>query len=150
MREMFNDILEKDETVVKVFKPNSRKFWWSVNLTVLVSIILIPLWPVVWLICRAYYNNRFYAITDKRVLIRGGIIGIDYKSVRLKDITATVARVSALDKLLKTNTGSIEFGSPGSPLSGTQGQGSMNPYRFSNLENPYNVLREVNEMMELL
>ena len=147
MQEMFNDVLEKEESIIQVHKPNRKKFWWSVNLLTLASIIGIPFWPFILLYARAYYKNRFYAYSDRRIIIRGGVIGIDYKCLRFKDITATVVRVSPLDRMLKTNTGSVEFGSPGSQL-GTQANGTSNPYVFQHIEKPYEVLKEINELIE--
>ena len=146
MEEKFNDILEKDEKITKVFKPNKTKFWWSTNLLTIASVIGIPLWPFVWLFARIYYKNRFYCYTNKRIIIRGGIIGVDYKSLEFKHLTATIVYVSPLDKIVRKNTGSIMFGSPSSPIGNPLEK--TNPYTFRHVEKPYDVMREMKESME--
>jgi len=147
LTEKFVDILEKDEKLLKVYKPNKKKFWWYVCLITIVTIVGIPFLPVVCLFAGAYYKKRFYAYSCKRVIIRGGIIGVDYKSLEFRDLTATVVKVGALDKMVKQNTGMVEFGSPGSPL-GTNAAGMPNPYRYVHVEKPYDVMREIRELIE--
>jgi len=96
-----------------------------------------------------WYKNRFHAFTDKRVLIRGGIIGIDYKSLDFKSLTATVVKVGVLDKILRRNTGSIKFGSAASPiLSFSSSTGHSNQYIFFHIVNPYQDLRDITEYMD--
>lgn len=174
MKEMFTDILEKDEKIIKVYKPNQRIFWWSVNLIAFIVVVCCVAWipllyldpeisrriierilwiaaiaaPIIWLVtlffARLYYKNRWYAYTNRRVLIRGGIIGIDFKSLQLGDLNATKVYVSWLDKLIGRNTGLIRFGSPSAPLT-ELGSGS---YIFSHIEKPYEIMREIREYID--
>ena len=169
MEQMFVDVLEKDEEIVRVFKPNKCKtaWWWffmqllgwlwvplvslaaidsgyfwlvfgiSVGVTV-GGILVTSLLGVLW------YRNRYFAYTNKRILIRGGIIGIDYKSLEFKSLTATVVVVSLLDKLIMKNTGSIRFGSAASPMLSIW-SGHSNQFMFQHIKDPYTVLREVKE-----
>jgi len=173
---MFNDVLEKNERVIKVFKPDATKFRWAVCLYIFISTIwlylflLIGLDPeieveasqyalimfgiitgvialifiVTLLLTGVYYKNRLYAYTNKRIIIRSGIFGIDYKSLEFKFLTATIVNVSPLDKLLKRNTGSIKFGSPSSQIGGAA-SGTINPYTFKHIVKPYDTLREIKE-----
>ena len=148
MEEKFNDILERDEKIVKVYKPNKKKFWWSANLIIFVTIIGIPFWIFIYPFVRLYYKNVFYCYTSKRIIVRRGIFGIDYKSLEYRNLTATAVYVSLLDKLVKQNTGRIEFGSPSSPL-GMNINGQRNPYRFCDIERPYDVMREIKELIDV-
>ena len=181
--EMFADLLEKDEYVIKMYKPDKKKFHWSVRWIIWAStfwfyflcfIALDPevrgnmnVWAVVGIIIASvtvfiilfscvtriftniYQKNRFYAYTNKRILIRSGIFGIDYKSLEYKSLTATIVSVSLLDKLIKNNTGSIAFGSPSSPVGGMMGQGMVNPYRFAHIVDPYVTLKEIKEVINI-
>jgi len=186
MEKAFNDIIEKDEKIIKVFKPQKTRFWWGLILATLGILLLIGLWfgwmivsileesisniritslniittsiicvivallPVIIFGSMAY-KNRFYAYSNKRILIRSGIIGIDYRTLEFQALTATNVQVTPLDKLLGTKTGTLEFGSPSSPMgtavSNRNGRFS-NPYSFKSVENPYDTLREIKEFMD--
>ena len=169
MEEMFKDVLEKDEQIIKVYKPNKCKtaWWWffmqlmawiwlplislaaidtahfwmvfgiSMGITAF-AVLITSLLGILW------YKNRFFAYTNKRVLIRGGIIGIDYKSLEFKSLTATVVVVSLLDKLVRKNTGSIKFGSAASPML-SMWSGHSNQFMFQHVQKPYDILREIKE-----
>jgi len=184
--EMFEPVLEKNEKILKIYKPNKCKFAWFWFLTGFFSIIWIWVLPwtagmlaedaagniivefgrrfwivfwitlgvfllysLIWYICgRLWYKNRYYAYTSKRILIRAGIIGIDYKSLEFKSLTATVVKVSLLDKLVRKDTGTIRFGSPSSPvLSMWSGAGHSNQYSFCHIQKPYATLKEIKELI---
>lgn len=168
---MFKDVLEKDEKVVKVYKPNKCKtaWWWFLMqllgwiwlpLTALAAIDTEYFWMVFGislgvtglaviitsLLGVLWYRNRFFAYTNKRILIRGGIIGIDYKSLEFKSLTATVVNVSLLDKLVRKHTGSVRFGSAASPMLSIW-SGHSNQFMFQHIQKPYDVLREIKEFI---
>ena len=122
--------------------------WFFITLGIITgAIIVVGLF--VWLFASIYFKNKYYAYTNKRILIRSGVIGIDYRSLEFKSLNATVVKVSILDKLVRKNTGAIFFGSPSSPVVGTMG-GFMNPYSFRHIEKPYDKLKEVKERIELV
>ena len=156
---MFGDILEKNEEIIRVIKPDKKRFMrgqWHICLFFLLPgwgqlflvLFALFLWPVVVRIFKNNYENRFYAYTNKRILIRKGIIGTDYKSLEYRSITATIVQVGFLDKALKTNTGTIEFGSPASPIGGGGKNAPGNPYVFTAVKAPYDTLREIKEYMD--
>ena len=64
---------------------------------------LIPVW--IWLgnIIRAAvgYKNMEYVFTDKRIIIRSGVIGIDFKNVYYSEIEGVNLRVGLFDRLFK-------------------------------------------------
>ena len=107
----------------------------------LVSMIISIIAGVLW------YKHRFFAYTDRRILIRAGIIGIDYKSLEFKSLTATVVKVGVLDKIVRRNTGSLRFGSAASPIL-SFGSGHSNQYIFHHISKPYEVLREITEYID--
>jgi len=177
MEEKFKDILERDEKIIKMYKPNKCKFWVGFGLISLVCWLWVffalvgsvpdegkvfkpeLFWLLLIITCSVfvigmlatvlfgtiYYNNRFYAYTNKRILIRGGVIGIDYKSLEFKALTATIVNVTILDKILGRNTGNIRFGSPSSPVGSLKT--GLNPYVFHHIVNPYETFREIKEFI---
>jgi len=178
MEEKFKDILERDEKIIKVYKPDKCKFWaeyallsmvcWLWVFTALIGSIpdegkvFNPdlFWLLLIIACSVFvggilitalfgtilYKNRFYAYTGKRILIRSGVIGIDYKSLEFKALTATIVNVTFLDKILGCNTGTIRFGSPSSPV-GSFKNGS-NPFAFKHIVKPYDTIREIKEFID--
>jgi len=178
MEEKFKDILEKDESIIKMYKPNKCKFWVRYTLLsmacwLMVFVALLGSIPDVgktynpdlfWLLFiiassvfivgmvitalfgAIYYKNRFYAYTGKRILIRSGVMGIDYKSLEFKALTATIVNVTFLDKILGRNTGTIRFGSPSSPVGSVKT--GLNPYVFQHIVKPYETIREIKEFID--
>ena len=181
MKEVFNDIIEKDEKVIKVFKPQKNRFWWGLVLHALMITLGVGLWlslimpgilagdelfaSFIFILLAIYaivvllvlifviifggiaYRNRFYAYSNKRILIRSGVIGVDYSTLEFQAMTATIVKVSFLDKLLGTKTGTINFGSPSSPVGAGSGKAG-NLYSFRCIEKPYDTLKEIKEFMD--
>lgn len=177
MEEKFKDVLEKNETITKVFRPNGCKYWTGFILTakfcwIWVFLALFAAIPEEgkkfdaglfwWLFIGAtaaflvgmlltilfgaiYYKNRYYAYTNKRIIIRTGVIGIDYKSLEFRTLTATTVQVTFLDKILGRNTGSLRFGSPSAPMGSVY---AANPYTFKHIVKPYDTLRELKEVID--
>lgn len=177
MEEKFADVLEKNEKIIKVYKPNKCKFWTAytlisifswiwVFLGLLISIpeegksfdvgsfgLLFAITGAIFVVGMLltilfgaiYYKNRYYAYTNKRIIIRSGIIGIDYKSLEFKTLTATTVNVTFLDKVLCRNTGNLRFGSPSAPMGNIY---AANPYTFKHLVKPYDTLREIKELID--
>lgn len=67
------------------------------------SMHLIPVWVWIGGTIRAFveYKNIEYAFTEKRIIIRSGIIGIDFKNVYYTDIQSVNLKVGLTDKLFK-------------------------------------------------
>mgnify|MGYP000961816594 CR=1 FL=1 len=187
MENQFEKILDKDEKIIKVFKPIKSKlyfatlvnvFLFSLFIAIPVAIVLLVefsfnptsplpeylqiiifiavgiilyfiaiaiLYFLTWIFAKAYYNNLIFAYSNKRIIIRTGILGIDYKSLDMKMIGAINVYVSPIDKIHKKNTGTITFGSTASPISPEKG---LAPYRFSHVHDPYNLYREVKSVID--
>ncbi len=84
-------------------------------------------------------HKTVYAWTNKRVLIRTGYIGVDYKSLDLNMVGALSVNVSVVDKILRKNTGTIAFGSMASPMTAQ----NASKYHFAFVADPYRVYKEV-------
>lgn len=90
-----------------------------------------------------YFKHTLYAVTNKRIVIRTGIIGVDFKSLDLKNIGASNVYVSFLDKILCKNTGTLRFGSASSPMT------SGNTYAIAHVKNPYELYKEIKSYINL-
>lgn len=175
MEELFESILDKDEKVEKVFKPHKGKFFvstflaWGIMLLMftLVAVfavlfpdeegvidkiyVLIPIGAfvlcmlIVWLFAAIYYKNLYYAYSNKRIIIRSGIFGVDFKSLDMSMIGAVNVYVSLIDKILRKNTGSISFGSTASPIG--YGQNSS-IYKFNHIKQPYETCKEIKSFID--
>lgn len=88
------------------------------------------------------YNKRVYCITNQRIIIRQGVIGVDFRSLELKSIGAVDVNVGLLDKLLHMNTGTIRFGSMSAPIGGNL------TYAFSHVVDPYATYKRLKEIIE--
>lgn len=106
--------------------------------------VLLVLYLPVFIFTKIYYNKLYYAYSNKRIIIRTGIIGVDYKSLDLSMIGAVNVYVSLLDKLVGKNTGSITFGSMASPISA----GNASSYKFANVNNPYELYKEIKNVID--
>ncbi len=173
MEQLFSHILDQDEKVEIVYKPQKLKLFCSTFLLSAFSMLvvcgglalsmfteeyagaepihyLVPVGIFVlsqvltlfWAILK--YKKTFYAITSKRVIVRTGVIGVDYKSLDLSNIGATDVYVGLLDKILGSKTGSISFGSASSPLNSQ----TASAYAFKHVENPYETYKQVKLKIE--
>ena len=89
------------------------------------------------------YQRTIYVVTNKRLIIRSGFIGVDYKSIELKYVGLVNVRVDFLDKICGS-TGTITFASPAMPMMNTQNNVN-GAFAFRCVENPYEVYKKVKE-----
>ncbi|MBQ3158465.1 MAG: PH domain-containing protein [Clostridia bacterium] len=113
--------------------------------TVLPSSLFVLSLVLVLIVSHLYYKNTFFASTNKRLIIRTGIFGVDYKSVDLENITANNIVESVLDKMLKKGTGTIKF------MVLAEAVGIENrAFAFSHIKNPYDVCKEIKERIDIV
>lgn len=163
---LFDDVIEADETIQKGFKPNKKKvfasfiifdvvvaFFFSLTILgmwldgeipqkekiigtcIVASVVLLIVALTMWFVS-LYYKNAYYVYTNKRIIVRTGVFGVDFHSLDIENIGASNVCVSLLDKMVGKNTGSIRFGSNSSPITNSY-------YGFMNIENPYQVYKEI-------
>ncbi|MBQ4268349.1 MAG: PH domain-containing protein [Clostridia bacterium] len=67
------------------------------------AIHLLPVW--IWLAniitASKQHKNLEYAFTDKRIVIKSGVIGIDFKNIYYSDIQSVNLKVGIIDRILK-------------------------------------------------
>ena len=140
---LFEDILDKDEKIVKIIKPSKSRYWKFFLMPFIIPIFLphfivimaCTLFFIIPLLYAHSYKNLYYAYTNKRLIVRSGTIGVDFKTLDYKNIAATSVDVGLLDKG-KTKTGTLSFKSPTTSI------------RFEYVEDPYNLMREIKEYMD--
>lgn len=86
-----------------------------------------------------YLKHTVYAVTNKRLIIRTGVFGVDFKSLDYKNLGASDVYVSLLDKILHKNTGTLRFGSASSPMN------TNSFYCFGNVVAPYELYKEIKQ-----
>ncbi|MDR2171731.1 MAG: PH domain-containing protein [Planctomycetaceae bacterium] len=91
---------------------------------------------MIWLVLS--HNNVVYTFTDKRIIIRSGLIGIDYQIIDYDKIYFMQVNINPLEKLF--DVGSILFNI------GIVANNSVMPKRFCGIENPCEVLRRIKEI----
>ena len=165
MNNLFDQILDKNEQIIKVLKPNKFKYtitsvlwglicsvffvlpFFGPDLTtgmVIALILITAIYLLIWtLFAVLRYKKTFYGYTNKRIVIRTGIIGVDFKSLDMKMIGAIDVYVSFLDKILRKNTGTIRFGSMSSPINNQN-----STYMLNNIESPYDLYKEIKEVID--
>lgn len=169
--EFFDLVKDKDEKILKTYRPNKTRAWWTFILTTLLllivfsfpivagflaveeggfgvalpAIITLALVVILYVIMLVLWLNKtIYAVTNKRILIRTGYIGVDYKSLDYTLLGALTVNVNFLDKLLRKNTGSISFGSMASPMVSN----TASKFSFSYIKDPYVEYKEIKEIID--
>lgn len=93
------------------------------------SVVFSPLYSLL------VYRNVYYVITDKRVILQGGVIGRDFEIIDFDKIQSSNVNVGLSDKLVGQNSGSISIDA-GRIISRKNGSES-NPYKLNSISNPY-------------
>ena len=99
------------------------------------AVHLLPVWICIGNIVRAgkAWKNLEYAFTDRRIIIRSGVIGINIANVYYADIKGVNMRIGVFDRLFKV--GDIYISS--------EGQSQV----LYDLENPYFILSRVQKIV---
>ncbi|MDR1493387.1 MAG: PH domain-containing protein [Planctomycetaceae bacterium] len=84
------------------------------------------------------HKNAAYAFTDKRVMIRSGLIGIDYTIIDYDKIRDIQVNINPFETMC--DVGSILFNTGGAS------EGYEIKKRFCGIENPYDVFRRLKEI----
>lgn len=174
---VFDQILDQDEKIIKVFKPNKTRFV-KINIifSFIFSFIIIAVgviiqlmayihkyedyWSLIWvlvvfeaIILLAFclssissivcYKKVFYGYSNKRLLIRRGFIGVDYRSMDMKMVGTYHVNVGLFDSFIKPNTGLISFASSSSPM-----VNSSSSFTFLACDNSYELYKEIKQQID--
>lgn len=86
------------------------------------------------------YENLYYAITDKRIIIQSGIIGRDFQTIDFDQVTNAEVNVDLFDKIFGGNTGSVIVQSAGL-FTQTKYGPVPKPSIIAHIPNPYEVFK---------
>ncbi len=92
------------------------------------------------------YGKTCYVVTNKRLVIKSGFIGVDFSSLDLNMVQLVDVKVGFYDKFIKPNTGTIIIGSSSTPIVNqprNRSYGETASFSFSNVDNPYDVAKEI-------
>lgn len=107
-----------------------------VGLIFLIMVIILVIYPLI------SYRNLYYCYTNKRLIIRSGIFGIDFNDLNMNHVGGAAVKVSFIDRMLKPATGSIIFAS----ISGSNQKSAS--FSFLNVENPYELYQIIKEYID--
>ena len=168
-QDLFQVVLGDDEKIVKVVRPHKGRAWFGIIFGFIVlGLMMVPfgvlmvvfhkqadsdslaagigalvfwaIFSIVGFVMTALWSRKtVYAWTNKRILIRTGYIGVDYKSLDLNMIGALSVNVGMVDKILHKNTGTVAFGSMASPMAAQ----TATKFNFAYSHNPYEIYKEV-------
>ena len=101
---------------------------------------LFPCWgsPLYMFWLYFSHGNTAYAFTNKRVLLRSGVFGIDYQIIDYDKIRDIQVNINPVEKMF--DVGSILFNT-----GEVSHQGHPLLKRFIGIENPYDVFRQLKE-----
>jgi membrane protein YdbS with pleckstrin-like domain len=85
------------------------------------------------------YSNTIYAYSQKRVIIRTGFIGIDYRTVDYDKISDVEVTVNIFEKMY--NVGTVKFSS-----GARDSKGNLLYEAFTSVKNPYDVFKELKQV----
>lgn len=76
-----------------------KETWWF--FVIFFAFHLLPVWKTIGglVTARLEYKNIIYAVTDKRVIVRTGLVGLDFENINYTDISNVRADVSVIERL---------------------------------------------------
>lgn len=120
--------IQKDENIIYTGSPAWIGFFWSFVLAIItIWTIIIPI--IIIMMIYLNQSSMKYAITNKRVIGRGGIISEDFKSSTFKHITSIRVKQGIIGKIF--NFGDI--------IIDTSGTGLGVEFIWRNVKNPVQV-----------
>jgi uncharacterized membrane protein YdbT with pleckstrin-like domain len=88
------------------------------------------------------YRNTFYAYTDKRLMLRSGFFGIDFKAIDYDKIQNLEVNVNPLERFLNVGSIKVFTGEYQTTKNGTRAIFSQ----FTAIENPYEVFKQIKQV----
>ncbi|MCZ7384563.1 MAG: PH domain-containing protein [Candidatus Methanoperedens sp.] len=129
--------IQKDENIIYVGSPSWIGYFWGFVIALItIWTIIIPI--IVIGIIYLDRSSRKYAITNKRVIGRRGIVSEDFKSSTFKHITSLRVKQGIIGKIF--NFGNI--------IIDTSGSGSGFEFIWRYVNNPVQVKNEIEKHID--
>ena len=107
---------------------------------------LFPFWGallyMLWLLLS--FHNVVYALTNKRVILRGGVFAPSFKSYELGQLSAPAVSVGPLESTVGAGSVCFNYGY----TTTSRGSTVAKQERFRAIDDPYGVYRQVSESVE--
>lgn len=118
-----------------VVKNGAFSRMWPV-LVVFFALHLLPVWKCIGKLISSNleYKNVIYVMTNRRIILRSGIVGLDFDGVDYSDISNIWVDVSPMGKML--GVGTLVIATTSGRLS-----------RFYAISEPYDAYRKVNKLL---
>lgn len=112
------------------------------------AIHLLPVWKCISKIITSSieYKNIVYVITNRRVITRTGIVGLDFESIDYADMSNVRVDVSILERLFKVGTIFISTEKNMSFAMNRNAMTNVNLFQFCAIEKPYEVYKILNKI----
>lgn len=126
----------------------------------IITIILLVLAGIIFLMGSVFsilyysvkYKKTHFVVTNKRLIIKSGFIGTDFKTLDLKMVQLVDVRVNLFDKICKNNTGTIIFGSAATPIvnlsNSNYANGKNATFAFVHIENAYEISKQIKSYID--
>jgi membrane protein YdbS with pleckstrin-like domain len=88
------------------------------------------------------YQNTYYAYTNKRLMLRTGFFGTDFKTIDYDKIQNIEVNVNPLERMLHVGTIKVNTGEVGRSKNGTYSIYT----KFIGIENPYEVFKQIKQV----
>ncbi|NLW47537.1 MAG: PH domain-containing protein [Firmicutes bacterium] len=124
-----------------VFSKNQLMGEMSTFITVFFIIHMFPCWGSILNLLRLFlvYSNTCYAYTNKRLMMRSGFWGTDFKAVDYDKIADLTVTVNPIENIFGVGTVSA--------FTGNMASREMRIYdRFLAIKNPYEVFKQIKEL----
>ena len=114
-------------------------------LSIFMLLHMMPLWLSIGNMIRLIlvYRNTFFCYTDKRVIIKTGFMGVDYKIRDFYNIENVEVNVSPLENMLGVGTIRIDEGY----VYGHNNKRTRVGNRLNGIQNPYEVFKNLKEIV---
>ena len=111
---------------------------------IVIGAIVAGFWVISAVTTLLRYRSLLYVLTNRRLILRSGIIGLDYASLELTYVQSMNVRVDLLDKLVRPNTGNIVFSSSALPMNTNSSRnGGSAPFAFNYVSDPYGLFKRL-------
>ncbi len=173
----FSHLIEDDEKIIHVIKPRKAPYmafaWVTTLIVILFAVVLIvalsfmigefedmsliiyaALGSIVlgcgsgFIVLELRYRSYLYCITNKKVIIRSGIIGRDFRVLELESITTVDMNVGFSDKICGGTTGTIQFFNSSNATYHASGmETGYNKNGFQHIENVHEIYKEIKNLI---
>ena len=157
MAKVISQVLEKEEKIIWEGNISRTFLGWQIFMTALVLAFLViffrSLTQSLFMVLLAgaalnfaYQLIQKFILTDRRLLIKTGLIGADFRSVYFTEVRSADVRVDLIDKIFNIGTISVNIGSVVN--NNPEGKSDKAGYiKLAHLDDPYYAYQKFQETL---